>query len=178
MLVCAASLAWADGGTVRVQAPAGPFVVTVFTAPQPLAVGSVDVSVLVQDAGDAAVLDARVELRLTATDADTTRAVTATRAAADNKLLYAALVDVPHAGTWTLDVAVARGTDAAHVTASLPVDPAAPPLRALWPYLAFPPAAMLVFALHQTLSIRRGGVDRRPFVAEDAGVALEEHDDG
>jgi hypothetical protein len=177
-LVCMASLAWADGGTVRVQAPAGPFVVTVFTRPQPLAVGPVDVSVLVQDGDDAPVLDAHVELRLTPPDGSAVRTVTATRAAADNKLLYAALVDVAAAGVWTVDVTVARDTDAAHVTASLPVEPAAPPLRALWPYLAFPPAAMLLFAVHQVLSIRRGGVDRRPAVAEDARVAREEHDDG
>ncbi len=177
-VLCAASLARADGGTVRLQAPAGPFVVTVFTRPQPLAAGPVDVSVLVQDAEQAPVLDARVELRLTGPGDETMHTVPATRSAADNKLLYAALVDLPRAGAWTLDVAIARGTDAARVGASLPVEPAPPPLRALWPYLAFPPAAMLLFALHQTLSVRRRGVDSGPAVAEDAAVARDARDDG
>lgn len=156
-LVLAATASHGDGGTVRTRASAGPFTVTVFTAPQPPTVGPLDVSVLVQDAGGAPVLDANVALRLTSPDGTTIVAREATRDTATNKLLYAALADVRSAGTWTVDVDVRRGPDDEVVTTTVPVEPAPPPLRALWPYLAFPPAGLLVFALHQTLAMRRRG---------------------
>ena len=42
---------WADGGTLRTRQQAGPFIVSIFTAPEPLRAGPVDVSVLVQSSG-------------------------------------------------------------------------------------------------------------------------------
>ena len=57
------SNARADGGVVRLREAKGPFLVTVFTAAEPVQDGLGDVSVLVQrrDSGDA-ILDATVEL--------------------------------------------------------------------------------------------------------------------
>jgi hypothetical protein len=178
VLVLAAAQAMADGGTVRAREAVGPFTVTVFTAPQPPAVGPLDVSVLVQDANDAAVLDADVGVRLTSADGGTEIARDATRAAATNKLLYAAVADVPAAGTWTVDVDVRRGDVRAAVTTAVPVGPASPALRALWPYLALPPVGLLLFALHQTLSAGRRGVDRTSVVTEDAPGRRTEDLDG
>ena len=53
----------ADGGVIRLREAKGPFLVTIFTAAEPVQAGPCDVSVLVQrrDSGDA-ILDATVEL--------------------------------------------------------------------------------------------------------------------
>lgn len=176
MLLLAAATVRADGGTVRTRMTAGPLTVTVFTAPQPPTVGPLDVSVLVQDGAGAPVLDATVAVRLD--DGVRTMTHDATRAAATNKLLYAALADVRAPGTWRLDVTVRRGADEAVVATTVPVGPAAPPLRALWPYVATPPLGIALFALHQTLASRRRGVDRTGVVAKDALGTKSEDLDG
>jgi hypothetical protein len=178
LVLLAAATAAADGGTVRARTAAGPFGVTVFTAPQPPAVGPVDVSVLVQDAAGAPVLDADVRVRLTAPDGATEIIRAATRAGATNKLLYAAVADVPATGTWALSVDVRRGDSHGIVATTVPMGPAAPPLRALWPYLAFPPVGVLVFALHQSLANRRRGVDRTSAITEDDPTTRREDLDG
>jgi hypothetical protein len=147
---------WADGGAVQLQQADGAFVITVFTAPTPLRAGVADISVLVQTRdGSEAVLDAdvRLELRSSTNDGATVRAA-ATREQATNKLLYAATVNVPSTGSWQLHVAVRRGDDRAEVTCQLAVAAPLPRLLAHWPYLAFPPATVLIFALHQWLRSR------------------------
>src|SRR5262249_22373888 len=54
-----------DGGAVRLAQQAGPYRVTVFTAPTPLRAGPVDVSVFVQDGAGAALPDVTVRVTLT-----------------------------------------------------------------------------------------------------------------
>ena len=149
----------ADGGLVRVSQVAGPFTVSVFTSPTPLRVGPVDISVLVQDAANGDVLDdATVTITLRARDdASTPLSAAATRAQATNKLLYAALVPLPAAGAWEIEVAVAwRGASAA-LSFAVDADPPLPPWRAYWPYLTLPLAGIAVYALHQWLTLRRRG---------------------
>lgn len=155
-LLLGASAARADGGTVQLQQADGAFVITVFTAPTPLRAGLVDISVLVQKRdGSAAVLDANVRLEIrSSTDRGATVRSAATREQATNKLLNAATVNVPSTGSWELHVVVQRGDDRAEVTCQLAVAAPLPPLLAHWPYLAFPPAAVLIFALHQWLRSR------------------------
>ena len=87
----------ADGGSVRARQTIGPYTVTVFTAPTPLRVGLADISVFIQHAqSNAAVLDAAVAVKLHAADEPArTLQSAATRAAAVNKLLYAAEIDLP-----------------------------------------------------------------------------------
>src|SRR2546427_7771888 len=102
-----------DGGAVRLRESAGAFTITVFTSPDPIAAGPIDVSVLVQDRADGApILDGRVNLRLASPsgrgDADRVPEATATHDAATNQLLYAAWIDVG-AGHWGLRVVVERG---------------------------------------------------------------------
>ena len=145
-----------DGGAVRLKQTSGPFVVTVFT-PEPMQAGPVDVSILVQEAhGSAAVLDALVSLHLSpkvATNAAAQKvSVAATHSQATNKLLYAASVDLPVPGLWTLQVEVHRGVDHVSVDGALVVAAAPPALRTILPYLLVPPVAILVFALHQWLA--------------------------
>src|SRR6516165_4132235 len=77
-----------DGGAVRLSQQAGPYRVTVFTAPTPLRAGPVDVSVFVQDGtGGGALPDATV--RVTLTRGGETLEAQATHEAATNKLFQA-----------------------------------------------------------------------------------------
>ena len=153
-----AAPAHADGGTVQLSQTSGPFLVTVLTAPTPLRAGLIDVSVLVQD-GDsrAPLLDAALAVTLRPVDASApSREAPATHAAATNKLFYAALLDVPTAGRWTIDVSIAAGTRATSVSCVVDVAPPLAPAARYWPYLILPFAAIALYALHQWL---RGAVN-------------------
>jgi hypothetical protein len=153
MLLLVPIVARADGGVVRVRQASGPFLISVFTASDPLRAGPIDVSVLVQDVGSGdPVLDATVGLALQPHDsASAPLLARATHERATNKLLQAAIVTIPAAGRWALRVDVRRGQDEATVTTGLQVAPPAPRLAAIWPYLLVPPLAIAVFALHQAL---------------------------
>lgn len=140
-----------------VSRPAGPFVLTVYTAPTPLSVGRADVSVMVQDRRSLApVLDARValELNLAAGGTEPLR-VEATRAHATNRLLYAATVTLPAAGEWRLRArAEGQGTHG-EVACRLPVEAGRPRVLAYWPWLALPPLAVALFLLNGHLARRQ-----------------------
>jgi len=143
---------------VRLMQAAGPFTITLFAAPAVLGVGPADLSVLVQSRpDDASVLDARVAITAVPPEGTTAAPVTvdATHDAATNKLLYAATVTLPVPGTWTARVVVQRDAERADVACELPVVPAAGTLARIWPYLAVPPLAVSLFALHQWLLARR-----------------------
>ncbi len=145
-----------DGGLVRVSQTAGPFTVTVFTAPTPLRAGPVDVSVLVQEThGGDVIADADVSVVLRARD-DPARQVRATalHEQATNKLLYAALLDLPAAGAWQVEVAVTHAGSTATLAFDVDAAPPLPPWRAYWPYFALPPFAIAIYALHQWLVLR------------------------
>src|SRR5262249_35691171 len=75
----------------------------------------------------------------------------ATREQASNKLLYATAVPVDAAGDWRLSIEVWRGSDRARFDCLLRVAGTSPKPRALWPYLAFPPIAIIAFAMNQRL---------------------------
>ena len=152
-------LSLADGGVVRTSQLAGPFVITVLSSPTPLRIGPADFSVLVQMRDSRApVLDADVALRLAPQHNDAP-AITAaaTRQAATNKLLYAALVELPIAGPWNLGAIVRHSSGSGEVVAEVIVEEPAAPLAAYWPYLFLPPAAVVLFALHQWRSAQRAG---------------------
>ena len=151
----AADLAAADGGSVRIDEEAGPFRIAVMSAPEPLRVGTADLSVLVQRRGDGSpVLDAEVDLRLDGPAPEPPIEVRATREQATNQLLQAAAVTLPAAGTWRLQARVREGGDAVEVAGALTVAPPPPRLLGLWPYLALPPAAVACFALREWLARR------------------------
>lgn len=148
----------ADGGTVRLLERTGRFVITVFSAPEPVRIGAADVSVMVQDQRTGApVLDAQVavEARPPAGIAAPVLGQQATRAQATNKLLYAAAFAPHEPGIWTLGVTVQHGVDAASVQCALPVAPARRGLASIWPYLALPPLVIALYALHAVLARRR-----------------------
>ena len=174
------SNARADGGVVRLREANGPFLVTVFTAADPVQDGLSDVSVLVQrrDSGDA-ILDATVELVFKAPAASAAEpvgqlcgasgawllgrsskppraqlTVPAYRRLASNKLLYAAPIRFGTAGNWQLEALVKHRSDAVKFACGIRVGP--PPRRLIFlaPYLALPPLLVALFALNQCLRRR------------------------
>ncbi len=156
-----AGVARADGGTIRIQQDAGSFRITVFSAPEPLRVGAADFSVLVQRIDDEApVVDAEIAIRLVGPPPALPIDVRATRANATNKLLHAALVMLPTAGTWTLRVTLRHAAEVVELDGEIDVAPPLPRWVALWPYLAFPFAVVTLFALRVWLAYRRVRVSR------------------
>src|SRR5262245_59336548 len=84
------SLAWADGGTLRLSEHKGDYRITVFTSPTAMRAGPVDVSVLVQDATTGE-LTPGVRVIITVGCRDSSHVVfhgPATTEAATNKLYY------------------------------------------------------------------------------------------
>lgn len=111
LLLAPLAPALANGGTVRIsRAPVGRYLVSVFSSPTPLRTGEVDISVLVQDSGDAVVRDVavRVEARPIRVSEGGVSAVreTATREAATNKLFQAAKFPVETPGEWEFRIEV------------------------------------------------------------------------
>ncbi len=170
----------ADGGVIRLREAKGPFLVTIFTAAEPVQDGLCDVSVLVQrrDTGDA-ILDAAVELAFKApaasaaepvgqlcgasgewllgrssTPSQAQLTVPAFRKLASNKLLYAAPVRFGTAGNWQLEALIIRRSDAVRFACGISVGPPPRRLISLAPYLALPPLFIALFALNQCLRRR------------------------
>jgi cytochrome c oxidase assembly factor CtaG len=151
--------AWGHhGGEVRLMEKAGPFVITVFSDPTPLRVGPVDISVMVQD-GDSGrpILDAEVTVRLQERGTGGPPIITqATRQNATNKLLYAALVNLPAPGLWGLQVTTQYQEQAADVTCMVTAAAPRSTLRSRWPYAALLSAMIGSVALHHWHRRRRG----------------------
>ena len=137
----------------------GDYQLTVFTSPNPLRAGPVDVSVLIQDAATGRIVsDATVAVELSHVNQSLPPIRTAaTVAAATNKLLHAALVDLPTPGQWDVHIEITTARDQAPIAIAFAMD-AAPPLPrwlALWPAFTWPILAVLLFAIHRTLVVRR-----------------------
>jgi hypothetical protein len=153
----AAVVAHADGGAVQLHAPSGPFLVTVFTEPASLRVGPIDTSVLVQERETGRIiLDATVNLAFQPTVGASARLLRrAERGRAKNKLLSAAVFDLPTPGWWYVQVFVSRGREEAVVATNLLVMSAPPRVAVIWPLVILPPFAIGLFVLHQTLQRTR-----------------------
>jgi hypothetical protein len=144
LLALAAASVQGDGGRMRLRQTSGPFALTVFTAPEPLAVGPADVSVLVQDAATGeVVLGADVEVRVRAPRGEAFVERRASRGR--NRLLRAASVDFDAPGRWDYRVVVRTATANAEVGGTLDVAPAVARWRTAWPFLAAPPIAVALF---------------------------------
>jgi hypothetical protein len=146
----------ADGGQVRLLERHGPFQISVFTSPNPLRAGAIDISVLVQDASTGKpVENVEVDLRLVPrADREAPILAHTTTAAATNKLLRAALIELPHAGWWDVDVTCVA--DQARAEFQFPMEAAAPLPRwlSIWPLFTWPLGAVLLFAAHRALVMR------------------------
>jgi hypothetical protein len=148
------SRAHADGGIVALHQVAGPFVVTVFSPPVPLRVGPVDISALVQyRANWQPVLDGEIFIRLRKQGGMTVGG-RATREVAQNKLLYSALMNLPEAGRWELEVTIKQGKETASVLGQVSASAPRPFLLSYWRSLSLPPVVIILFALNQWLKLR------------------------
>ena len=153
--------AHADGGTVQFEKSAGPFLITVFTTPSPLRAGPVDISLLIQSRdSQQPVLDCQALVQLRKEGAMNIRSE-ATHGVAQNKLLYAAQVNIPEPGLWELGVAIQRGDDSINVAGEITVAPANSVLLVYWRSLALPPLFISLFALNQWLKRRSAKGDKR-----------------
>src|SRR4051794_33864974 len=98
----------ADGGLVRLSEQLDGYHVTVFTSPNPLRAGIVDISVLLQDAATGTLVrDAAVTVRAVPRgNADAAVRQEATTVAATNKLFRAAILGLSDPGWWDVDIAI------------------------------------------------------------------------
>ena len=159
------AVAWfeahADGGAVQFEKTAGPFIITVFTTPTPLRAGPVDISLMIRSRENRQpVLDCQALVELHKEGAMSIRSE-ATHEAAQNKLLYAAQVNVPEPGTWGLEAAIKHGDDSIDVAGEITVAPSNSVLLSYWRSLALPPLFISLFAVNQWLKRRSTKGDKK-----------------
>jgi hypothetical protein len=160
----AAGWCHADGGAIITKQAVNGFDVTVFASPAPLRAGPVDVSVLVQQ-GEKPILDAVVEVGWRASSSSSpdwlppcctmesnTERITALRAHSNNRFLYSAIVPMKSSGPSELVIKVSQGGREALLSCDIEVRRPLPPALAFWPWLVFPPVAIVGFAIHQSLT--------------------------
>jgi hypothetical protein len=141
----------ADGGTLRLSEKHGPYRVAVFTSPQPLRAGLIDVSVLVQDAWNGEPLrDVAVRLVLIGPDSSE-RSLTVSRAAATNQLFQAVQFELPSAGTWRVRVILDGPRGSAETAFSMEAAEALPRWTELAWWIALPGIVVMLFVLHQVV---------------------------
>jgi hypothetical protein len=149
LFISLSATALADGGRLRFSKPSGPFLVTLFTTPEPLTPGPSDFSVMIQDAKTGDILsDAAVTLHLTSAHGAIINAV-ATHGIATNRLLQAAQFNLPSSGNWHLHLDIQQGAKTSSVDADIPVQQGSRKAVLVWTFTALPLLAMLLFILHQ-----------------------------
>jgi hypothetical protein len=170
LLLHPSSFASADGGTVRLCQRAGNYQVAVFTSPNPLRAGPVDISVLLQDvATGVCTPEADVLVRLTAHGSGQRLEYRATSEAATNKLFRAAVFEMPEAGGWDAEVLIDGPNGPARVRLGLEVGEPLPRWLDLWPWYTWPALAVVLFGLHQRLIRRSPG---RPQIRHSGDVPV------
>jgi hypothetical protein len=149
-------IALADGGRLRFSKAAGPFLVTLFTTPEPLTPGPADFSVMVQDASSGSILsDAQVVLTLTPADASSPPLIaTATHGIATNRILQAAEFNLPKSGVWKLHLDIRDHTQSATIDTPIEIEKGSRKLPLIWIFATLPLLAILLFTLHQRQKLR------------------------
>jgi hypothetical protein len=146
-----------DGGVLRVSRSEGNYRISVFTAPTPCQVGPIDISVLVQDAITGEVIPkALVTLWLKLRNQPgKPLCYTATDKAATNKLMNAAVFDLPEPGRWVVQVTIRGDQGRAQVDFELHAAQCVRGWPAMWPWFSWPVPVILLFLAHQVLVWRR-----------------------
>jgi hypothetical protein len=149
------ALARADGGQIRLTTAEANYQLTVFTSPTPLRAGPIDISVLLQDAAThQTITDAAITIELTSPNKEQPPIhAAASNIAATNKLLSAALLELPAAGEWNVRIECTPPEAAAPITANFTMEaaPPLPPWLAVWPWFTWPFAAVILFVIHRRL---------------------------
>ncbi len=154
-VICCAT-ARGDGGQLQTTGQVGPWIVSVFTAPTPLCVGPVDVSVLVQHAQTGESVDGAT-IRLIAREANSDFKLErlATHDAATNKLFQSAWFDVPTPGRWVVTTEIAYQGETAATTCDLWVSTAPWPWSDMVFWIAWPALPIGLYAGAQVRAARR-----------------------
>jgi hypothetical protein len=149
--------ALADGGKIVLMERQGDYRISVFTSPDPLRAGPIDISVLIQDAENGEPIPKPqiiVTLKSARAPFQTIRAV-ATNDAATNKLLSAALVDLPEPGEWKCDVNFLVRHTAFQLHFLIDAGEQTTVRLAVWPWFTWPAGAVILFGIHRRLVWRR-----------------------
>ena len=156
-LVAEESVAWGDGGALRFSGRRDGRLITVFTAPTPLRVGTVDISVLVQDADSSRPLpDVPIVVNAHAVLCPQGRIrAPATTEAATNKLLCAARLELSEPGRWHVEVIVQGSSQGPPIGFDVEVAEALPPWFHLSLWIGWPLVPIGFFAVHQLRVQRR-----------------------
>jgi hypothetical protein len=156
VLACAAAAAHADGGRLQIRQAAGPFVVSLFTTPESLAVGPADLSVMVEEQGSGEVLlDADVVIVLTSEDARTAPVIAhLSHAHATNQLLQDAVVQLAHAGRWHAVLHIREAGREANVSTDLTVANYSARRGTVWLFAILPICVVALFAWLQVAKQR------------------------
>jgi hypothetical protein len=161
ILLLVSSFVRADGGALRLSQRGAGVQVSVFTAPTPLRTGTIDVSVLVQEARTGKVilgLPARVRAWPVEAPHEEVE-VLATTELATNKLLQAAHVELGRPGPWALAVSVETGNGPVEAAGEIDLEQGWPSWLALVGWVGWPFPVVVGFVLWQ-LQQRRRLVDR------------------
>ncbi|GGH05130.1 hypothetical protein [Silvibacterium dinghuense] len=148
-LLLTVPLAFADGGRLRSRTVAGPFVVTLFTTPDPLRAGMADFSVAVERPGEQGIVqDAEIDLKLT-TPGQPDLNLKLTHGAATSRFLEAANFELPHAGHWHYTLTIREGQDTGISEGEVNVLPRQILSEEITWEIAAVPLALALFALHR-----------------------------
>jgi hypothetical protein len=168
----AADPGWAShGGRDRLRlVPAGPYVLSAWTRPDPPTLEGFSVSVAVMRPDDRSpVLDATVRLVVAPADrGEPPRVVEAPRGAGSNRLYHEAQITVPRPGPWELAIIVEGPTGGGATVFVLDVEPSG-----LGRWLAVALAVVLLFGILVGLGWRAGrgrGIARAGAALPDAGA--------
>jgi hypothetical protein len=134
----------------------GAYRISVFTSPDPLRAGPIDISVLLQDAETGMpITNAQVNVSLTPSSGlGRTIQTVATNDAATNKLLSAALVELPEPGLWDIEITCLAQHNSARVQFSADVGPRSAGWLNMWPWFSWPAAVVIMFVFHRRLVSR------------------------
>ncbi|MCE9556118.1 MAG: hypothetical protein K8T91_22445 [Planctomycetes bacterium] len=152
-----ASYALADGGAVQFSQQAGDLQITVMTDPTPLRVGTIDLSILTQNARTGEITTTGrtiVILRQMDEPALLIRAE-ATTAAATNKLLRSAKLELPRPGRWHVEIQHSDMTPAVQVTGELQVADKPPRWRQAAGWIMIPFVPIGLYIVGELLAARR-----------------------
>jgi len=137
--------AFADGGRLRFRKPAGPFIITLFTTPDPLTAGQADFSVAVERSDAPGLVEnAHVDFILTPAQGHGGQLVLhASHAAATSKWLQAASVSLPTRGVWRIMVVARSNQQVGECSGEVLVEGAGS-RNLLWDIFPVPLAALLL----------------------------------
>ncbi len=141
----------ADGGAIRLSERRGGFRISAFTSPTPPRAGLVDISVFVQDAATGEPIAERaIEVCATQrTHPQDAIRLSATTAAATNKLFQAAVFELPESGWWDVTLHIEGLSDPVEVSFEMLLDEPLPRLWEIMPWIAWPIVPILCFLLYQ-----------------------------